>query len=61
MGVGGSKHVIDDGDRVLVAGRPDLNRCDNMITTSKYTIWTFFPIVRENEVVASADAIVFFL
>lgn len=45
MGLGGSKHIHDDGDRVLVAGRPDYNRCDNMITTSKYTVWNFFPIV----------------
>ena len=47
MGVGGSKLQHDDGDRVLVAGRPDLNRCDNMITTSKYSVWSFLPIVRE--------------
>ena len=46
MGVAISKHILEDGDRVLVAGRPDYNRCDNMITTYKYTVWTFLPIVR---------------
>jgi glycine cleavage system protein P-like pyridoxal-binding family len=46
MGIGGSKNVNDEGDRELVVGRPDLTRCDNMITTSKYTVWTFLPLVR---------------
>jgi hypothetical protein len=46
MGIGGSKNVDDHADRVLVAGRPNLERCDNMITTAKYTIWTFLPVVR---------------
>lgn len=44
MGLSSSKQTHDEGDRVLVAGRPDFNRCDNMITTSKYTIYTFLPI-----------------
>eukprot|EP00934_Nitzschia_sp_Nitz4_P003792 Nitzschia sp. Nitz4//scaffold193_size40683//22974//28351//NITZ4_007501-RA/size40683-augustus-gene-0.57-mRNA-1//-1//CDS//3329540285//3782//frame0 len=44
MGLGGSKHVVDEGDRVLVAGKPDFNRCDNMITTSKFTVWNFLPL-----------------
>jgi hypothetical protein len=48
MGIGGSKHVDDDGDRELVVGKPDLMRCDNMITTSKYTVWTFLPLVRRS-------------
>ena len=39
-----SKKAPDEGDRVLIAGRPDYTRCDNMITTSKYTWLTFFPI-----------------
>lgn len=47
MGGGLSKTIREDGsDRVLVAGRPDLNRCDNMITTSKYTPASFLPLVR---------------
>jgi len=45
MGMGSAKRTEDDGDRVLVAGRPDLNRCDNMITTSKYTLYSFLPVV----------------
>ena len=45
MGMGSAKRAVDDGDRVLVAGRPDLNRCDNMITTSKYTFYSFLPVV----------------
>jgi len=47
MGFGSAQRTDDDGDRVLVAGRPDLNRCDNMIKTSKYTVWSFLPIVSE--------------
>lgn len=46
MGLAASKQVDEDADRVLVAGRPDFNRCDNMTTTSKYTVWTFLPVVR---------------
>ena len=37
---------VDAKDRVLVAGRPNLHRTDNMVRTSKYTAITFFPIVR---------------
>jgi len=46
MGLGASKNVEETSDRVLVAGRPDLSKCDNMITTAKYTVWTFLPLVR---------------
>lgn len=46
MGLGGSKNITEDVDRVLIAGKPDYNRCDNMITTSKYTVWSFLPLVR---------------
>lgn len=31
--------------RIIVVGRPCLDRCDNMISTSKYNIITFLPIV----------------
>ena len=46
MGIGGSKSADDGKDRTLVAGRPDFARCDNMVTTSKYTVWSFLPLVR---------------
>ena len=49
MGLGTAKRNEDDGDRVLVAGRPDLNRCDNMITTSKYTLYSFLPVVGRHD------------
>jgi hypothetical protein len=45
MGINLSKHHHDEGERVLVAGRPNYNRCDNMIVTSKYTLWSFLPVV----------------
>jgi hypothetical protein len=32
--------------RAIVAGRPDVDFCDNTICTSKYTILSFLPIVR---------------
>jgi hypothetical protein len=35
----------DEGDRILVAGRPDYERCDNKVITSKYTLLTFLPVV----------------
>ncbi len=37
--------VVDNEDRVLVAGRPDLERCDNKISTAKYSLLTFLPVV----------------
>ena len=46
MGVGRSKELVDEGDRVLLAGKPDYDRCDNMITTSRYTSWNFIFVVR---------------
>lgn len=45
MGAKSSKHKVDDADRILIAGRPNLERCDNKITTYKYTIWSFLPVV----------------
>lgn len=38
--------MVDEGDRVLLAGKPDYDRCDNMITTSRYTPWNFLFLVR---------------
>jgi hypothetical protein len=32
--------------RAIVAGRPDVDFCDNTICTSKYTVLSFLPIVR---------------
>ena len=33
-------------DRVLICGKPDFDRCDNQVTTARYTALTFFPVVR---------------
>jgi len=33
-------------DRVLVLGKPDYERCDNKVITSRYTIVSFLPVVR---------------
>ena len=38
---------VEDKDRILVAGRPNYNRTNNMVRTSKYTALTFIPIVRD--------------
>jgi hypothetical protein len=32
-------------DRVLICGRPDFDRCDNKVTTARYTALTFLPVV----------------
>ena len=31
-------------DRVLVAGRPDLERCDNQVISARYTVYNFLPV-----------------
>lgn len=35
---------VEDKDRILVAGRPNHNRVNNMVRTSRYTAITFIPI-----------------
>lgn len=38
-------HLEEVENRTLVVGKPNLERCDNKISTSKYTLLTFLPIV----------------
>ena len=33
-------------DRVLIAGKPDYERCDNKVVSARYTPLTFLPVVR---------------
>jgi len=47
MGLGGQGAPVET-ERILVAGRPDLSKCDNSISTSKYTLYSFLPVaIRE--------------
>jgi hypothetical protein len=39
--------VDREPDRVLVAGRPDFDRCDNKVISARYTMASFFPKVSE--------------
>jgi hypothetical protein len=32
-------------DRVLLAGKPDYERCDNKVLSARYTPLNFFPVV----------------
>lgn len=36
---------VETADRILVAGQPEYERCNNMVTTSKYTLMSFLPVV----------------
>lgn len=38
----------DEAPRILLAGKPDYERCDNKISTSKYSLATFIPAVRRD-------------
>jgi hypothetical protein len=41
------KIIEEDGtQRILNVGIPNTNRCNNILITSKYTLWTFLPLVR---------------
>ena len=41
------KIIEEDGtQRLLNVGIPNNNRCNNILITSKYTVWTFLPLVR---------------
>lgn len=33
-----------EADRVLVAGRPDYERCDNVVVSARYTLYNFLPV-----------------
>lgn len=44
---GKHKAEKDEGPRILLAGRPDLERCDNKISTSKYSLLSFIPVVSQ--------------
>lgn len=36
---------MDVKERVLTAGCPELDRCDNKVISAKYTVWNFLPKV----------------
>ena len=35
-------------DRVLVAGQPDYEQCDNKVISARYSLLTFLPVVRKS-------------
>jgi len=39
------KKIKTEPDRVLIAGKPDKDRCDNKVVSAQYTPLNFFPIV----------------
>lgn len=39
------KKVKKAPDRILTPGLPNYERCNNEVTTSRYTAWTFLPVV----------------
>ena len=46
-GVDEDDNIIDDEshDRILIPGKPEMERCDNQVVSAKYTAWDFFPKV----------------
>ena len=50
MGLFSDPNYDDDmSERLLLAGRPDFERCDNNVVTAKYTALTFLPMVSESQ------------
>ena len=45
------KKKVKQPDRVLIPGRPDLERCDNKVVSARYTAVTFLPVVRRETVI----------
>ena len=39
------KEEVKAPDRVLIAGKPDLERCDNKVVSARYTLVSFLPVV----------------
>lgn len=33
-------------DRILLPGKPNYEHCDNKVVSARYTLVTFFPVVR---------------
>jgi hypothetical protein len=46
------KEKVKAPDRVLIPGRPHLERCDNKVVSAKYTAVTFLPVVRKEMVIS---------
>jgi Ni,Fe-hydrogenase I cytochrome b subunit len=42
----GKKDKVKEPDRILLTGKPDYERCDNKVVSARYTLVTFFPVVR---------------
>jgi hypothetical protein len=45
----------EEGDRILLVGQPDFERCDNKVITSKYSLLSFLPVVRGEFVFIHSD------
>jgi hypothetical protein len=41
------KKKVKEPDRVLIPGKPDLERCDNKVVSARYNVVTFLPVVRK--------------
>ena len=50
MGIAYSINDGEETERVLTAGRPNFDRCDNKIITAKYTALSFLPMVRGKDI-----------
>ena len=35
-------------DRILIAGKPDYEQCDNKVVSARYSLLTFLPVVRKS-------------
>ena len=42
-----AKKKEKEPDRVLIPGKPDLDRCDNKVVSARYTLYNFIPVVSE--------------
>lgn len=40
------KEKKKEPDRILIAGKPDTERCNNKVVSARYTPLNFFPVVR---------------
>jgi len=42
-----AKKKEKEPDRILLPGKPDLERCDNKVVSARYTIYNFIPVVSD--------------
>ena len=53
------KEKAKEPDRILIAGKPDLDRCNNEVVSARYTALNFIPVVRVDTLCCLVSVLIF--